>query len=266
MKRFTNYLTFGMVAVILTGCFATVKDVQRASDLIRTDDELYRILAEVRPNDKTVASASLAALATEAKGKADKLGGAEKTRAEAIAFYRIAATAFWRSGKTDLVNKFFAATDAGQKLCTIPDYNAPDRDCLFLRLVIPFAGIEQHHAKNNDLLEEELDGVNFKDDNATEAEIAIMAKVGNALTVSKQLVERILAMGKDDRYLTHTGMKDYFCRNAEKARKYHNRFGRDYVSDVSDYKNKFRDAKLGVTVDEAKKKKVNKGIPDFCTN
>ncbi|MFC1534808.1 hypothetical protein ACFL7M_15750 [Thermodesulfobacteriota bacterium] len=263
MHRFTNYCVVGIAAVILAGC-ATVEQVRRASDLIRTDNELTRLLVEVRHEDKAVAGAYLEGLAKEAKSKADELGKSNATYADAIGYYRIAAAASWRSGSTELVNELFAAADAGQILCTALGNDAPDRDCLFLQLVVPFAGLEQH--ANDKGLAMELDKVNFNDGNATKDEVGVMDEVGDALTASIKLVGRILAMSKDDRYLTQTGMTDYFCRNARKALRYHNGLVIVYVAKVKDYKDKFGDAKakLGITVDEARKKKVDSGIPSFC--
>jgi hypothetical protein len=64
-------------------------------------------------------------------------------------------------------------------------------------------------------------------------------------------------------------MRDYFCRNARKALRYHNGLVFVYVAKVKEYKeykDRFGDTKanLGVTVEEARKKKVVIGIPSFC--
>ena len=45
MKSLRKRLMIGAVVFLLAGC-ATVNDVQRASDLIRTDNELTRLLVE----------------------------------------------------------------------------------------------------------------------------------------------------------------------------------------------------------------------------
>ena len=171
---------------------------RRASDLIRTDNELTRLLVKVRPNDQAGAGVYLAGLAADSLGKGDALkekaetdksGKKETLQADAIAFYRIAATAFWRSGSSKLVNELFAAANAGQELCAALANDAPDRDCLFLGLVIPFAGLEQH-ANRKGLAKELEDKTNFNDGQpASKDELAIMAEVGDALTESKKLVE-----------------------------------------------------------------------------
>ena len=88
----------------MLGC-ATAKDVQLATDLIRTDNELTRLLVEVRPGDTESAAVYLSGLAVQAKKEADELNGVPGKERDAIAYYRIAATAYWRSGMTEDVRK-----------------------------------------------------------------------------------------------------------------------------------------------------------------
>jgi len=261
MKRMIKFFVFGFASLTILGC-ATTQDIQRASDLIRSDNELTRVLVKEGNDDRGV---YLVGLAIDAKKKADELRKTDKTKADAISYYRIAATAFWKSGSTKLVNELFAAADSGQAVCEELKKRAPDRDCLYLQLVIPFAGLEQH-ANNKGLSKELEDEVDFEDGlPASEEEIVIIKETRDSLNISRQLVKKILAMGKDDRYLTHLDMRDYFCRNAIKAKQYHNGLAGNYFRKVQIHENKIGDteAKLGVSLEEANKK-VEMDLPGFC--
>ena len=103
MQKFMNLFINVFFFLLLVSC-ATVEDVQRATDLIRTDNELTRLLDEVRPGDQTGVATDLIALATHAKGEADSLKSERGRVLDAIAYYRIAATAYWRSGRSEVVN------------------------------------------------------------------------------------------------------------------------------------------------------------------
>ena len=70
MKKFTIRFIIGISVFLLVGC-ATAEDVRRASDLIRTDNELARILEEVRPVDQITSEMDLINLANHAKAEAD---------------------------------------------------------------------------------------------------------------------------------------------------------------------------------------------------
>nr|VFK78794.1 MAG: hypothetical protein BECKSD772D_GA0070982_10262 [Candidatus Kentron sp. SD] len=72
---------------------------------------------------------------------------------------------------------------------------------------------------------------------------------------------------KEHRYLTHTGMKDYFCSNAKDAREYHENLARTYEVKLDAYDKEFGNAKtkFGITGDEAaQEKRVNGELPDSC--
>jgi hypothetical protein len=256
-----KFFVFGFASLLVLGC-ATTEDVQRASDLIRADNELTRALVEQGNDDGGV---YLEGLAIDAKKKADELRKTDKTKADAISYYRIAATAFWKSGSTKLVNELFAAADSGQAVCEELSEKAPDRDCLYLKLVIPFAGLEQH-ANKKGLSKELEEGVDFEDGRpASEEEIVIIKETRDSLNISRSLVKKILAMGEDDRYLTHMDMKDYYCRNAIEAKRYHNGLASNYFRKVRIHEKKIGDteAKLGVSVEKANKK-VEMDLPNFC--
>lgn len=214
MKRFITYLFIGIVLFFLEGC-ATVKDVQRSTDLIRTDNELARLLNDGRLLEETDKGTELSILGDHAKTQADNLKNSQDRFPDAIAYYRIAATAYWQSWKPDAVENFFNAAERGQKLCTQLDDMAPGRDCLFLQLLIPFAGLESEDKKINPQLL--LNQVNFSDKNATVKEIENMTAIYSSLKKSKRLLDHIITIEKDNRIMAHTGMKEYYCRNSKKA-------------------------------------------------
>jgi hypothetical protein len=204
-------------------------------------------------------------LATHAKSEANALSGDRDKLPDAIAYYRIAATAYWRSGRPEVVNDLFEVTDKGTKLCTDLGKNAPDRDCLFLQLVIPFAGLESN-VKNTGL-SNLLNGVNFNDGSATPDEIATMGKVRESLIQVKPLIEKILTVGKDNRYLSHPGMREYYCENANKAFDYYDRTASLFLTKVTEFYKNFpsNSPSLGITIDEARGiRDLKGGVPGFC--
>jgi hypothetical protein len=263
MQKHINRVIIGVVVFLLAGC-VTVNDVQRATDLIRTDNELTRLLVEVRPDDKAGASAYLIGLGNDAREEADALKGVQGHEADAIAYYRIASTAYWKSGKPEVANELFQTANNGTDLCTELGEKAPDRDCLFLRLVIPFAGLESLAGEKG--LSGMMDGVDFGDGEATAAEISAMKDIHGSLSQAKTMVGKILIIGRDDRLLTHPSMQDYYCRNVRLAKDYYNPTVSVFVTKVREYGDNVGDVELDleVTVEEARALKVKGGVPGFC--
>ena len=264
MKKF-SYLFINCFLIFLLVSCASVEDVRRSTDLIRTDNELTRILEEVRPVNKFDAEVDLITLADHAKSEADKLKGAQGKIPDAIAYYRIASTAYWRSGNINVVNALFEVSNSGTDLCYNLGDKAPDRDCLFLRLVIPFAGLEAD-AKDKGLAGL-LDSVNFNDDNDTKQEIGTMRVINDSLIKAKSLVGKILVVGKDDRLLSHSGMQKYYCFNAQKTLDYYNSTATVFVVKIKEFNAKFPNKSLapGITVEKARALRIlEKEIPSFC--
>jgi hypothetical protein len=264
MQKFMARFTIGVILFLLVGC-ATVEDVQRSTDLIRTDNELARILVDVRPNDQIAAETDLTFLANHAKGEADALRGIQGRIPDAIAYYRIASTAYWRSGNPEVVNTLFEVSNNGTDLCAELGDNAPDRDCLFLRLVIPFAGLESN--ANGKGLSGLLDSVNFNDQEGTSEEIETMGEIRGSLNQAKPLVEKILVIGKNDRLLSHRGMRKYYCDNAKKAKGYYDSTAGVFVTKVREFHANYTDntPPLGITIDEAREiRKLKEDVPEFC--
>jgi hypothetical protein len=264
MQKFTNLFINGIIVLLLV-CCATVEDVQRATNLIRTDNELTRLLVEVRPSDQVAAATYLTGLANHAEGEADALKDNQGKIPDAIAYYRIASTAYWRSGNLNVVNKLFEAANKGIDLCAKLGENAPDRDCLFLRLVIPFAGLESN--ANGKGLSGLLDRVDFNDRNAIPDEIKTMGEIRESLIQAKPLVEKIFVVGEDDRLLSHPGMREYYCDNAIKAFGYYDSTAGVFETKVMEFHDNFIDntPSLGITLDAASKiRKLKKNVPSFC--
>ncbi len=264
MQKFTNLFINVFFFLLLVSC-ATVEDVQRATDLIRTDNELTRLLDEVRPGDQTGVATDLIGLATHAKSEADSLKGERGRVLDAIAYYRIAATAYWRSGRSEVVNDLFEVTNSGTNLCAELGKNAPDRDCLFLQLVIPFAGLESN-AKKADL-SGLLKSVDFNDGNAEPGEIDTMGEIRKLLIQTKPLVQKIMVVGVDDRLLSHPGMREYYCDSAKKASDYFDSTAGIFVTKVKEFHTNFPDntPPLGITLNEARGlRKLERELPSFC--
>ena len=250
---------------LLAGC-ATVEDVQRATDLIRTDNELTRLLIEVRPSDQDGAATYLSGLAAHAKGEADALRDNQARIPDAIAYYRIASIAYWKSGKPEVVNALFEVTNSGTDLCNGLGNKAPDRDCLFLRLVIPFAGLESI-ANPKESPFGSIDKINFTDENATASEIETMVQIRNSLNQAKPLVQKIFTVGEDDRLLSHPGMRKYYCNNAKKASGYYDATAAVFLIKTKELHQKFPNdaAARGITLNDARElRKLEEAVPSFC--
>lgn len=249
-------------ALLLAGCSLT-NQVKQANDLIMADNELTNLLVEVRPGDKAVASSYLRGLGTDATISADKLVTQGK-KSDAIAYYRIAATALWRSGDLEVTDALFNAADTGISLCAELKNEAPDRDCLFLQLVIPFAALE---SADKDL-GAKVAAVNFSDGAADDQEIVVMRSTRNALVNMKPVVDKIMAVGTDDVLITHPQMRDYFCVNAQKSKKFYKSIAGTFALKVSKYYEKNLDStgkSLGISKEEsAAIDTVDWALPGFC--
>lgn len=215
MQKLLSKLVLVLVVISMVGC-VTIRDIQRGTDIIRTDNELARILkGEERLDPRISKRVELIQIGDHAKKEGDALKKVSSEALDALAYYRIAATAYWKSNDPDIASRLFAVHDNGIEICNAMGANAPDRDCLFLQLVIPFAGFESFIKKNK--ISTLLGDVSFSDGAASAEDIETMNKVGTLLNELKPRVESILAIGKDKRLLTHPGMHEYYCDNAKKA-------------------------------------------------
>lgn len=264
MKKSKIRFVIPLLVALLAGC-ATAKDVQQATDLIRTDNELTRLLVEVRPDDLERSAIYLNGLANHAKTEADRLAGEPGKESDAIAYYRIAATAFWRAGMSEDVNALFEVAEKGGNLCAGLENRAPDRDCLFLRLVIPFAGLEAK-AKEQDP-SDLLETVNFNDGSASPVEIETMQQISTLLNEFKPLVIKIFDAGSDERFKSHAGMRTYYCNNAKKADEFYSPRALEFGTKVREFDQNLSGSAppLGITVDSADSLIIpDSQYPSFC--
>ena len=249
MAILTNRLALVGAACLLTAC-ATTQDVQRASDLIRSDNELTRLLVEVRPGDHAGVAPYINGLAAYAHGEGDAIRGTE--RAEAIAYYRIAATAYWRSGDPSVADSLFAVAMNGKEVCGELGANAPDRDCLFLQLVIPFAAVEDELKRSD--ISATLDKVDFNDEFASDEDINNVQAVRDSLTRLKPVIQSIQSAGSDQRLINHPSMCDYYQVNATAAFRDYDAYAALLGLKVGEFLTKIDPSgrpDLGLTVDSA---------------
>ncbi|MBN1830684.1 MAG: hypothetical protein JW896_01075 [Deltaproteobacteria bacterium] len=216
MNNFLRQLVLALVVISTVGC-VTVRDIQRGTDIIRTDNELARILNEKQLDKEIPRRTELIQIGDHAKKGGDALKKMSGQALDALAYYRIAATAYWKSNDPNVTNRLFAVYDHGIEICNALGGNAPDRDCLFLELVIPLSGFESFIKDKQ--ISALLERVRFSDGTATKEEIKNMNKAGALLNEVKPRVESILAIARDERLLTHPGMHEYYCDNAKEAKR-----------------------------------------------
>jgi hypothetical protein len=264
MQKFLSKVALGLIVFSMLGC-VTVRDVQRGTDIIRTDNELARILKGGRSETKISKGAELTQIGDHAKREGDALKETSNKAFDAIAYYRIAATAYWKSSNPDITNHLFATVNSGIEMCNAMGDSAPDRDCLFLQLVIPFAGLESFANKNK--ISALLSAVNFSDRTATPDEIEAMNKVAVYLDQLKPQVVSILAIGADERLLSHPGMNEYYCGHAKKAMKFFDSRTANYTRKVSLFETSFPEKEpLKMTLEQVQKLRgLDFSLPQSCS-
>jgi len=134
-----------------------------------------------------------------------------------------------------------------------------------LQLVIPFAGLES--ILNQTGLPNLFKSINFNDGTASSSEIDTMRRIHETLIQTKPLIQTILAVGEDNRFLSHPGMREYYCRNATNAVASYDSCAGTFAGTVRVFHDKFPDHKppLGITIDEAREiRNLKGGVPDFC--
>jgi hypothetical protein len=265
MQKLLGKLILGVVVISMVAC-ATVKDVQRGTDIIRTDNELARMLDQKQLDPNLSWSAEMTQIGDHAKEEGDALKETPGKAFDALAYYRIAATAYWKSSNPDVTNHLFAAVNSGIETCNAMGANAPDRDCLFLQLIIPFAGLESFaNEKQISIL---LDNVVFSDGTAMAVEIETMNEVADFLQQVKPQVESILAIGKDERLLSHHGMNAYYCDNARKVMDFFDTRAARYTTKVSQFEESFpsHDPPLDMSLEQAQSlRKLENILPELCS-
>lgn len=115
------------VILVMTGC-QSISNIQMNEELT----SLYSAQVGARESDDAIIQESIAeafrSLAARSAAEAEKASDP----ADAVSFYRIAATAAWQGGSPDVKE----LGDAGWSICNRPDFDRNRRDCVML-LVIP---------------------------------------------------------------------------------------------------------------------------------
>lgn len=204
-----------MILLVGVGC-ATVNDVRQASQLIHTDNQLAALLAARSDKHHVVAQAELVSLGEDARKQAETLELDPSAKREAIAYYRIAATAFWQSGSSEAVDRMFGTVANGRALCeSMPATKVPDRDYLFLKLLLPLAAFEAS-ARADAGQADALEQVDFTDQENTASELETLKAVFRYLQAQKRLIREVDSL-RDDRSLAgHTGMQAYYEENSRR--------------------------------------------------
>jgi hypothetical protein len=263
MKKFLRSIVTGIIIISLSGC-ATVQDVQRGTDIIRTDNELARLLQGKQVDPVIEIPDELIQIGDHARKEGNELKNKTGKALDAISYYRIASTAYWKSKSTDVTNHLFDTVNSGIEICNSMGDNAPDRDCLYLQFVIPLAALES--IANEGQINKLLEDVDFSDGSATTEEIQIMDNIANLLEKIKPLVENILDRGADERLLSHSGINTYYCKNAEIAVRFFNNRVAGYIRKANLFKESFTDPnpKLKMSVEQAQKLSIPKFQLPFC--
>ena len=216
MRKFKFWLLSVAIPLFLVGC-VTVQDIQTANRLIHADDQL-QTLVQARDQDETGgAKAQLVALGQDAMKQAGLMEANEATRREAISYYRIAATAFWQSRSESVVSEMFSAADKGNALCKSMGDNAPDRDRLFLTLVIPFAAVEASLGDVDATLgqvKRDLDA-----GNVTPETVDALKRAYGQMQTARSAIGKIDALEQDPALAGHAEFLEYYASNQEAAHK-----------------------------------------------
>lgn len=262
MKRL-KLSTLICTLAILSACVTTT-EFKQANDLIRSDNTLMYLLNNGSPEPDQ--KSELFFLATHAKQQGDSLKSSDKPTS--IAYYRIATSAYWKSGESiEAPDAFIDAAESGNDLCNDIESNAnsfsPDRDCFFLALVVPYAVVEA--LLNNTVLSQllELDPITAA--NASEA-TDILSKSYSILAKSHAAVNEVIAAGstKSDLLLGSSSLNQYYCGGSKEAFSDHRSLARKLERHVSEYTT-LSDALPALTFTEAQVKRLTFSNPSKNT-
>lgn len=210
----TNYwklVTALAFSLLLCGC-ATVDDIRRASSLIQLDNDLTSILNNSKLTGTDEANARLEIIANDAEKNAQSNAEAGRDY-EAIAFYRIAATARWQQQNETNTQAFVNSVNSALNLCSKLEGQdiAPDRDCLYLKLVLPFKAYERLALEVQDI---EL--INFTNNIETDVEVVTLNDTYLKMEALYGLTARLYTLAPKDIINDHTGMKNYYCEETQR--------------------------------------------------
>ena len=218
----TNFSSvLAVIAIlILSGC-ATINDVNRAAKLNRMDSNIPLLVSATKnqdPNKKHLvaqARAELRQMNKESMQLAAEANGSDSLqKAQAIAFYRLAATAAWQSRGENVMAEVFDAATSGQKICAEMTTFRPDRDCFYL------ATVPTYVAADSALRAPELESM---DKDSVKNDLANGNLSGNTLEIYEgvwdslkfiraNVLEASLLTGDDNEMLKdHPDLRTYFC-------------------------------------------------------
>jgi hypothetical protein len=245
-----------LLAVLALAACGTLTEIKNATQLIKADNELALMITSRDEDTSGTVKAQLVMAGDQAFERAQSTvsGGSSKERVEAISWYRIAATAYWQSGETDAVSKMFQAADAGRQLCTDLGAGAPDRDCVYLKLLIPFAAFEASSEADDQHLLAALDLVNFREATDPDPGVATIKTVHERLLSERRILDEIEELKDDAVLANHPTLKRYYEDNRTKARTFFDQVRMKFLSRLVDLKERFpaEFESLGITIESVK--------------
>jgi len=128
-------LTLLIVVVGLTAC--TAFQLRDANEQLTS--HYYAKQQAEKNNDWRMLESTIASLSKLAADAAKQAGKEKDNVLNQIAFYRIATTAAWQAGDTNVLTY----ADEGQKLCTDENFNRAPRDCSMLIVFPIFAAVDE---------------------------------------------------------------------------------------------------------------------------
>jgi hypothetical protein len=141
-KRLQSLICLAILFTLMS-CVST-EDFYAANDINKMDNNLTTLLVKAINSNNTNEKHEIAFTAALAHDSGDSM--AEQGKAKlAIAYYRIAAIAYWQDDIDANDNQLIAVMDASQALCKSlqSDGKAPDRDCFVIQLTLLLEVIEQ---------------------------------------------------------------------------------------------------------------------------
>ncbi|MGL1956250.1 MAG: hypothetical protein OCD00_02880 [Colwellia sp.] len=259
MNFITKTIAAFFISITLTAC-VTLKEVQQSTDLLNTEQHLNQVLTSKGKNLKS----ELAIIAVHAVTQADELVKKEKYKSFAISYYRIAATAYWQAKETSSVNDLFKVANSGQKACGSLEEKAPDRDCLFLYLVLPFASMEEI-SKNHD-----FDFLNQGEQYGVGSDWSLLQSKLNAAQQSLQnmnmIVGKVIDIGHTRKNLIsgHNTLKQYYCENAKEAKTHLNSLGNTLLLHTQQFLKNPKEVKLHLSSNKVASLRISKSLANYC--
>ncbi len=261
MKISSRHLFIVLMFLCIPSC-ATVTDVNRAADLIRQDNEIFRLITETRRADPAKSSMLLKVLAAEAEKSALKAG----ETSNAVAFYRVAVTAYWRSDDSSVAGKLSAMVEKGKEICKKLGEDKPGRDCLYIDFALPFAALEAAAISRD--YDQEIQSINLWDNVDTGKEEQILGSARDYLVQIKPAVENVVSyhQGAGQAVLSsHDEMKQYYCDNGLATLKKYSGIAKALSSKSKSYADKVADGglKKGDNADQVPTPGETKTIKEF---